>query len=213
VNRTGQGEAVASWSIWALVTLEVLVTYSLVDPAETYHVSHDGLTGGSSRAVTLANYPIALVAVSLALVAVAALPRRAWWAAGPAIALCATLPFVIDQDDLDARWVNALPALGVLLAGALTVAAVGRAGASFAGREKDGTGIAAVHLGHHHGMDGALLLLTAVLLSRIRVEPGRLRIAVYGYLGAMLTYGAANFVQDAWGEQVVKRGWTDTGIP
>ena len=29
----------------------------------------------------------------------------------------------------------------------------------------------------------------------------------------MLAYGGVNLVQDAWNEQVVKRGWTDDGIP
>jgi hypothetical protein len=29
----------------------------------------------------------------------------------------------------------------------------------------------------------------------------------------MLSYGAVNFVQDLWFEQVVKRGWTDAAIP
>ena len=29
----------------------------------------------------------------------------------------------------------------------------------------------------------------------------------------MLAYGGVNFVQDAWNEQIVKRGWTDAGIP
>ncbi|MGH3135556.1 MAG: hypothetical protein ACRDPV_03570, partial [Gaiellaceae bacterium] len=41
----------------------------------------------------------------------------------------------------------------------------------------------------------------------------RLQIAVLGYLGAMLAYGGVNFLQDLWHEQIVKRGWTDTGIP
>jgi TRAP-type C4-dicarboxylate transport system permease small subunit len=40
-----------------------------------------------------------------------------------------------------------------------------------------------------------------------------LRIAVLGYLGAMLAYGGVNFAQDLWHEQIVKRGWTDAGIP
>ena len=185
----------------------------------------------------------------------AVLPRSAWWAAGPAIALCATIPWFVDQDDLDARWVNAIPALGVAIALALTVAATRRAGASLAprrpwdrwrvvlavvvalvslpwiaaelgfhfpgdvfmgeepGLEQDGTTIAAVHLGHHHGTDGALLVLTASLLSRIAVERRVLRLATFAYLGTMLSYGGVNFAQDAWNEQLVKRGWTDSAIP
>jgi hypothetical protein len=250
-----QGEALVTWAVWGVIALELLVTYSWVDPTETYNVSRDGLGGGLSRALTLVNFPIALVAIALALLAVAALPRAAWWAAAPAIALCATIPWFVDQDDLDARWVNAIPAVGVLVALGLTVAAVRRAGSSFAprrpwdgarigvavvvvllslpwitaelgfhfpggffmgeelAREKDGTLIAAVHLGHHHGMDGALLALTALLLSRVRVEGRPLRIAVNSYLGMMLAYGGVNFVQDLWHEQIVKRGWTDAGIP
>jgi hypothetical protein len=237
------------------MTAAVVVTYSWVDPAETYHVSHDGLAGGLSRAVTLVNFPIALVAIALALVAMAVLPAAAWWAAGPVVGLCATIPFFVDQDDLDARWVNAIPAAGVVVALGLTVAATRRAGAAFAPRqawdgwrlalalavglvslpwvaaelgahfpgdvfmgeepgvEKDGTTIAAVHLGHHHGTDGALLVLTALLLSRVPFERGRLRAVTLAYLGTMLAYGGVNFVQDAWNEQLVKRGWTDADIP
>jgi hypothetical protein len=233
----------------------VLVTYSWADPAATYHVSREGLAGGLSRGLTLVNFPIALVAVALALIAMTALPAAAWWAAGPAIGLCATIPWFVDQDDLDGRSVNAIPALGVATALVLTLAASRRAGAALAprrpwdgwriaiaivvalvslpwistelgfhfpgdvfmgeelGREKDGTTIAAVHLGHHHGLDGALLLLTALLLSRVAVAASTLRVAIFAYLGAMLAYGGVNFVQDAWNEQIVKRGWTDEGIP
>ena len=233
----------------------MLVTYSWVDPAETYHVSHEGLAGGLSRALTFVNFPIALVAIALTLIAVAALPPAAWWAAAPAIGLCATIPWFVDQDDLDARWGNAIPALGVLISLALTLVAGRRAGVALApvrpwdrwrlvlagvvvlvslpwitaelgfhlpgdvfmgeelGTESDGTAIAAVHLGHHHGTDGALLVLTGLLLSRVAISGRGLRIATFAYLGTMLAYGGVNFVQDAWNEQVVKRGWTDAGIP
>jgi hypothetical protein len=116
------------------MTLAVVVTYSRIDPTDTYNVSREGFAGGLSRAITLLNFPIALVAIALALVAVAALPRAAWWVAVPAIAFCATIPWFVDQDDLDARRVNAIPVLGVVLAAALTVAATVRVGSSFAPR-------------------------------------------------------------------------------
>ena len=80
-------------------------------------------------------------------------------------------------------------------------------------RENDGTLIAAVHLGHHHGTDGAVLVLTVLLLSRVAIEQGALRIVAFAYLGLMLAYGGVNFTQDAWNEQIVKRGLTDEGIP
>jgi hypothetical protein len=73
----------------------------------------------------------------------------------------------------------------------------------------------AVHYGHHHGMDGVLLVLSALLLSRL-LAPVRatwLRLALGAYLALMLCYGAGNIANDFWIEQVVKRGWTDWEIP
>ena len=254
-TRPGQGEALGAWALWGAVTLAVLVTYSRLDATELYNVSHEGVVGGLGRAIVLLNFPIALVAVALALLAVAALPPRAWLVAGPAIALCAVVPFAVDQDDLDARWINALPVLGVVLALSLTTVAALRAGTSFASRragdslrlavaalvllvslpwlaaelgfhlpgdvflgeelylEDDGRRFAAVHLGHHHGGDGAMLVLTGLLLSRVRLRQGTMRLFVKAYLGLMLAYGAVNMAQDLWHEQVVKRGWTEVDIP
>jgi hypothetical protein len=254
-THPGQGEALGAWAVWGAVTLAVLVTYSRLEATELYNVSREGLAGGLGRAVVLLNFPVALVAVALALMAVAALPRSWWLVAGPAIALSAVVPFAVDQHDLDVRWVNAIPALGVVLALSLTIAAARRADASFASRrtgdplrlmaaalvvlvslpwiaaelgvhlpgdiflgeelyrEENGQLFAAVHLGHHHGGDGALLVLTALLLSRVRMRPGRLRSVFSGYLGLMLAYGAVNLVQDLWHEQVVKRGWSELEIP
>ena len=84
---------------------------------------------GSGARSSLLNFPLALGAIALA--AIAGGPRLL---VGAAIALCAVtaLPGVVDQDDLDARWINAVPALGVALALGLTVAAVRRDGAAFA---------------------------------------------------------------------------------
>jgi hypothetical protein len=73
----------------------------------------------------------------------------------------------------------------------------------------------AVHLGHHHGMDGTLLAWSALVLSRVAVgvRAARVRTALLLYLSLMLVYGVANAAQDFWLEQAVKRGWTETEIP
>ncbi len=252
-----QGEALATWGLWTLVLLAMLVTYSRLAPEETYHVSREGIVGGLSRVVVELNFPIALVAIGVALVALSALPASAWWAGGPAIALCAVTawPGVVDQDDLDARWVNAAPAAGVAIALALTVAAARRGGTGFAprlpldvlrvtlaigallisipwiaailgfylpegvfimerpGLEQDGTTIAAVHLGQHHGFMGALIVASALLLSRPRLPAGRLAAVTRLYVSLAFAYGAVNMTQDAWNEQLWKRGTVDWKIP
>jgi hypothetical protein len=73
----------------------------------------------------------------------------------------------------------------------------------------------AVHHGHHHGMDGVMLVLAALLLSRVVPSLARrgLRLAVGAYLALMLSYGLGEIANDCWLEQVVKRGWTDWEIP
>ena len=254
IRRPSQGEALLTWLVWGAIATCILVTYSRVDPSETYHVSREGIAGGLSRALTFVNFPIAVVAIALALVAMAALPASAWLAAVPAVVLCATIPFFNDQANLDAHAGNAIPAVGVGISGCLTVAAALRAGSSLAPRRpwdparvvvaaflalvslpwisaelgfhfpgdvfmgeeagrEGGEAIAAVHLGHHHGLDGAMLVLTSLVLSRVAVPARRLRIALQCYLGLMLAYGAVNCFQDGWNEQLHKRGWTETSIP
>jgi hypothetical protein len=252
-----QGEALVTWGLWIAVLLAIVVTYARLDPADLYHVSREGLSGGLSRALVEVNFPIALAAIALALVALAALPRRAWWIAGPAIALCAVTawPGVVDQDDLDARWVNAVPALGVGLALGLTLAATRRAGSGLAQRRRldgvrlvlaavtlfvsipwiaallgfylpeglfimerpgveNGVTIAAVHLGEHHGFMGAVLVWTALLLSRpAAAVGGRIGTVVRLYLALAFAYGAVNMTQDAWNEQLWKRDVVDWHIP
>jgi hypothetical protein len=73
----------------------------------------------------------------------------------------------------------------------------------------------AVHHGHHHGMDGLLLVLSALLLSRVvaSMRSGALRTALVAYLALMVCYGVGNMANDFWLEQVVKRGWTTWQIP
>jgi len=74
---------------------------------------------------------------------------------------------------------------------------------------------AAVHHGHHHGLDGFLLAVTALLLSRLLggIRRHGLRALTAAYLSLMLVYGLANMANDLWTEQVVKRGWTSRQIP
>jgi hypothetical protein len=222
----------------------VLVTYSRLPPEETYHVSRDGLAGGLSRVLVALNFPIALAAIGVVGVLLERGAPR--WLGVLAIALCAVTawPGLVDQDDLDARLGNVVPALGVALAAGLTawarphaslappqrfdrarvlIAAVVLLGSvpwlfaeagfhapdpMLADEVPPGEVSAAVHLGHHHGTDGASLMLVALLLSRV-ARSGLLQ----AYLALMLVYGLANVLQDFWLEQVVKRGTTDVEVP
>lgn len=257
VPRPPQGEALAVWALYTADALAVLVVYALLDPSELYNVSRDGLAGGLSRVLFHLNFPIALAALPLILLALGALPRRAWLVGAPALALCAfvAVPGVVDQSDLDARPVNVIPALGVALALSLTLAAARRAGTGFApSRGEDRWRVvvaivvvlvslpwftaelgfhlpggvfltdepyaepgepllAAVHLGHHHGLAGTLFVLSALVLSRTWPAGAGLRRAYAALVSLTLAYGAANLVQDLWHEQVVKRDWTSWDIP
>jgi hypothetical protein len=212
-----------------------------------YNVDEAGdLAAGLGRTLVLLNYPFAVAAIALA--AIAGGPRLLVWLS---IGLCllTAFPGVVDQDDLDARWINALPALGVGLALGLTVAAVRRRGVAFArhargdplrlvlagvllfialpwmaaetgfyfpgdffmGEEAPPVrdeGLAAVHLGFHHGMGGVMLALIALLLSRVPAGRG-----LRAYLSVLLVYGVANASQDAWNEQLWKRDWVGWHAP
>jgi hypothetical protein len=76
-------------------------------------------------------------------------------------------------------------------------------------------GHASVHLGEHHGLQGLLLVVTALLLSRElpRMHPNGLRTALAAYLSLMIPYGIANMANDGWNEQIVERGWASWAIP
>src|ERR671935_573353 len=240
---------VALWGMFCLVAVEIVVTYSRIPPARLYAVSGSGVGAGFGRALVFLNFPVALAA--LPVLALAAERLRRGVALGVVAAgLCAVVfwPGVVDQYDLDARPVNALPAAGVALAVVLSFAAglhreqVRLRVAPLAlllvaipwlaaelGFHLDGVPIlrwifltgkvvgvrAAVHLGHHHGMDGVLLTLAALLLVPLarRAATPALRLLVGLYLGLEIAYGLANGAQDWWLEQVAKRGWTTHVIP
>ena len=259
-RRAGAGPTIpavaAVWAAFGVVAVEIVVTYSRIAPERLYSVSGTGLRAGLGRALVFLDFPVALAALPLIAIAAERQRRRpvALVTALAGIALCSVVfwPGVVDQYDLDARPVNALPAAGVALALLLTAAAgllrdririhLGAAGFALLlgllalpwlgaelGFHLDGVpglgsvfltgkvvGVrAAVHLGHHHGMDGVLLTLTALLLVPLarRMSVPALRAAVGVYLGLEIAYGLANTAQDAWLEQVAKRGWTTHVIP
>ena len=119
-TRAGQArESVLSvattWLLYGVFALLTFVTYSRLPAAELYNVSREGVAGGASRTLVFVNFPVAFAAIGV----LGVLRGRL---AVPAIALCAVaaVPGVLDQDDLDARWINAVPAVGVALALALT---------------------------------------------------------------------------------------------
>jgi hypothetical protein len=51
--------------LFAVVTTEILVTYSRVPARELYHVSGSGIEGGLSRALIFVNFPVALLALGV----------------------------------------------------------------------------------------------------------------------------------------------------
>jgi hypothetical protein len=265
-SRPGLAEVLAVWVLYGLVAVVMLVTYSRVAADEVYNVSHEGLAAGAGRVLVFANFPVALVAIALLAVVAERLRGRLAVVAAVAAVLCAVVawPGVVEQSDLDAKPVNAIPALGVAVALALTCVALARGGigasrpfgggwdvvrAVLAGvivlaslpwifaelglyvGDVPGLGavfmsdepspepghpeLKAVHLGHHHGFDGALLALSALALSRVvtSVRTPALRVAFGLYVALMLVYGLANAVQDFWLEQLAKRGTTSVKLP
>jgi hypothetical protein len=237
------------WALFAAVGTAIFVTYWRLPPEELYNVSEEGLSLAAGRLLVYLNYPTSLAAIPIAWLAAERIGSSgAMWAAGAATVLCAVTawPDVVDQNDLDAKLVNALPAIGVAIAFVLSVRVrwerVGRLpldplrmavgvvvwlaalvwiaavlgfyfpGDLFLGEElrRGGEGQLgyAVHLGDHEGLDAALLVTAALLLTRLRH-----RLALGFVLGLTLVYGLAVEWRDFWFEQVVKRDWTSWAPP
>jgi hypothetical protein len=120
-------EIAAVWALVAASLAAVLVTYTRLPASELYNVSGSGLRGGLSRAVVELNFPDALVALAVLAVVGRGLRGRVRALAVVASILCVVfaMPGVVRQSNLDARWINAVPALGVALAFVLSLLAVG----------------------------------------------------------------------------------------
>lgn len=263
----GLGEVVLVFALYGLVATAIFVTYARLPARDFYHVSEGGLDGGSGRALVFLNFSTALAVVATLPFVLAHLRGRIYAGAGMvSLLLCAVVvaPGVVDQADLDPRWVNVFPALGVGVAIALTAVAVRAAGSARLAARGPGDGVravlagvlfvlslpwiladvgieigrlplvgsvfvseelwapfgearvkTAVHHGHHHGLDGFLLSVTALVLSRplAQLRNRRVRAVLGFYLSFMLAYGLANLANDAWLEQLVKRGVISWAIP
>ena len=110
-------------AVLALIVLDgiaVIATYSRFPTSELYHVEHAGaVSAGFGRELVALNFPFALVGIALVGLAWPRLHGRLRIAGVVAIALCAVVYFAVDESNLDAKALNAVPALGLALAVAL----------------------------------------------------------------------------------------------
>jgi hypothetical protein len=123
-SRRALPELTFVWALYALVAAAIFVTYARSPVSELYHVTGTGFEAGASRALVFLNFSTALAAIAVLLVLLDRLTSRLELGlAVVAIVLCAAVfwPGVVKQSDLDARPVNAVAAIGVALALALTV--------------------------------------------------------------------------------------------
>jgi len=232
------------WSLVAATLVALVVTYSRLPASDLYNVSHSGFRVALGRTVVDLNFPDSLIALAVLGVVAPSLTPLGKRLALVAAVLCAVGPAFVRQGNLDVRWVNAIAAVGVALAFALTVFARGPRAPVHARGDRLRIVLAvvltlvalewiaaavgvyldvvfqssrivsyhgnaphhAVHHGMHHGLYGLMLVVTALLLSRLpnRISP---------LLALLVAYGAGNMLNDIWLEQVAERGWTTWTIP
>jgi hypothetical protein len=112
------------WAVFAAFGLAIFVTYLRLPPEELYNVSEEGLGLAAGRLLVYLNYPVSLVAIAIAWLAAERIgSQQALAVAAVATVLCAVTawPGVVDQNDLDAKPINILPAIGVVIAFVLSV--------------------------------------------------------------------------------------------
>ena len=250
--RPGLAEVFAAWALCGVIALAILVTYSRTPHEKLYHVSGDGLSGGLSRMLVFWNWPGALIATVVLGIVVERVRKPFLALLALVLCLVIVIPGVLDQADLDAKWINVVPAIGVLIVLGLSVSAARSGGLGGWGSPRGDRvriaafvllalvslpwffaelgfyipgglflasevheGVAAVHLGEHHGFVGLQVIAAMLLLSRElpRMRAGWRRTVLAAWMSGLIAYGLGNIANDAWGEQVVKRGWTDSVLP
>jgi hypothetical protein len=110
--------------VLALIVLDgiaVVATYARVPAVELYNVHHSGIAAGFGRELVALNFPFALVGIALVGLSWPRLHGLQRVVGVAAVALCAVVYFAVDQSNLDAKPLNALPALGLALAVALVL--------------------------------------------------------------------------------------------
>jgi hypothetical protein len=223
-------EPLVVWSLLAVVAVEVLVTYTRLPAEELYHVTGNGFEAGLSRVLVYLNFPVALIGLAIVSVSFVRLSRRARTVAAAGALLCTPVfyPGVVSQAHLDARWVNVIAGVGVYLCVLVTATTTPAPSDPHGDRLRLVVAVVAlvvalpwlaadlgfsfpgpsIHHGHHHGMDGVLFVLSALLLSRQATAFG-----ARAYLALMFAYGVGNIANDFWLEQVVRRGWVKWQVP
>lgn len=125
MDRGGR-EVAAVWALLLATAAGILVTYWRLPRDQLYSVGEEGAASGFGRALVFLNYPAALVAIAVAWLAAERIRTRGARiaaAAATVVSAVTAVPGVVDQHDLDAKAINAVPALGVALALGLTIKA------------------------------------------------------------------------------------------
>jgi hypothetical protein len=114
------------WAVLTLIALDgiaVIATYSRFPTTELYNVHHsDTVAAGFGRELVALNFPFALIGIALVGLAWPRLHGQPRIVGVVAIVLCGVVYFAVDQSNLDAKPLNALPALGLALGVALVFA-------------------------------------------------------------------------------------------
>jgi hypothetical protein len=118
-------EIAAVWALVAASLVVVLVTYARLPAKLLYHVSGTGIGAALGRVVIDLNFPGGIIALAVLAVVAGRLPRRTRPAAAAAAVLCALGTVFVHDSNLDVRWINVLPAIGVAIVFVLSFLADG----------------------------------------------------------------------------------------
>ncbi len=127
------------WGLFALVAVEILVTYSRLPAKTLWRVSDSGLLAGTGRVLVFLGYPTVLAAIAVLLLLLDRLQTRLQRAlALLAAGFCVVALVFVRTSSFDVRPVNAFGVVGVTIAVLLTLAAGSSLGRGADGRRDRG---------------------------------------------------------------------------